>query len=163
MDAVEDNGTYDAPCGSAQPRPPSLFGRHRANGVVRWHKKGDIMMGLKISNAALLAILSSVWCAAAAPRLQIEIQGELISFPKAEIDKLANAKPNWMPGVEELSKLRQSCPPEVVFAPRLITPSCQEAVVKSVREVIYPTDFAITAGKVPLAPPGNGVMPFFVR
>jgi hypothetical protein len=75
---------------------------------------------------------------------QIEIQAEFVSFPKTDMDQLANATPNRMPELGDLSRLRQDGKGQVVFSPRVLTPPGQEANVKALQEIIYPADVNLT-------------------
>jgi type II secretory pathway component GspD/PulD (secretin) len=74
---------------------------------------------------------------------QIEIQGEFVAIEKAKLDWFANTNPNEMVDVASVVKLRAEGHATLLHSPRLLTPAGMEASVKSVEEVIYPTDFSV--------------------
>ena len=74
---------------------------------------------------------------------QIEIQGEFVAIEKATLDRLANTNPNEMADLLSVAKLRAEGHATLLHSPRLLTAAGTEASVKSVEEVIYPTDFSV--------------------
>jgi type II secretory pathway component GspD/PulD (secretin) len=92
---------------------------------------------------ACLIVLGASLAGANENTYQIEIRGEFIAVEKASLDGLANTSPSEMIDVSALSRLRASGRATLLHSPRLLTPAGMEASVKSVEEVIYPTDFSV--------------------
>jgi len=74
---------------------------------------------------------------------QIEIQCEFVAIEKATLDRFANTNPNEMVDLLSVAKFRAEGHVALLHSPRLLTPAGMEASVKSVEEVIYPTDFSV--------------------
>ncbi len=89
----------------------------------------------------LIALMAST--SLAQEGYQVEIQAEFVAFDKAALDQLANANPNQILDLQTLSQLRKEGKATVLFAPRILTPSGANAEVKSVEEIIYPTELAV--------------------
>jgi hypothetical protein len=70
---------------------------------------------------------------------QLEIILEIVEFNKAEVDTLSK---NGSLSVDALKKLWAQDKGALVYAPRIVTQSGQEATLKGVNEYIYPTNSA---------------------
>jgi len=90
--------------------------------------------------SACLLLSTAAIAAHAAPQFtQIEIQAQFVAFPKTAIDALLAKAPTAIPSKDQLCELITQGKGKVLFAPRVCTQSGQEATVKAVQEIIYPT------------------------
>lgn len=92
---------------------------------------------------ATLIVLAATLASANENTYQIEIQGQFVAVEKATLDGLGNNDAGGMVDVVALSRLRADGRARLLHSPRLLTPAGMEASVKSVEEVIYPTDFSV--------------------
>lgn len=92
---------------------------------------------------ASLIVLAATLAVANENTYQIEIQGQFVAVEKTTLDGLSNTDQGGMIDVAALSRLRADGRATLVHSPRLLTPAGMEASVRSVEEVIYPTDFSV--------------------
>ena len=76
---------------------------------------------------------------------QIEIEVQIVEFNMTDIDTLAR---NGIIDAEALKRLREAGKAKLLYAPKIITQSGQEATVKGCTEVIYPATFSIYGSSV---------------
>jgi type II secretory pathway component GspD/PulD (secretin) len=92
---------------------------------------------------ASLIVLAATLASANETTYQIEIQGQFVAVEKASLDGCGSSDLGGMVDVAALSRLRADGRARLLHSPRLLTPAGMEATVKSVEEVIYPTDFSV--------------------
>jgi hypothetical protein len=101
-------------------------------------------MKLRIStHFSILALFATIASAEEEPG-QIYISADFLSVPTTVIDKLNRQSPDETPTVKVLLDLKRSGKAISLATPMLLTPSGQEAKLKSVTEVIYPTTLSLT-------------------
>jgi len=93
----------------------------------------------------LLALIATIASAEEEPS-QIYISADFLSVPTAVIDKLNRQSPDETPTVKVLLDLKRSGKAISLASPMLLTGSGQEAISKSVTEVIYPTTLSFCQG-----------------
>jgi hypothetical protein len=72
---------------------------------------------------------------------QIETEVQFVEFSSADV---AAVSADGLVNVESLAGLRRAGKAELLAAPKVVTKSGQQATVKGVTEIIYPTDFDAT-------------------
>ncbi|MFO7871698.1 MAG: hypothetical protein R6V03_09740 [Kiritimatiellia bacterium] len=76
---------------------------------------------------------------------QIMIRAEFLSVPKAVLDNVQRNTPDQLPSAKLILGFKQSGQATVLHSPTVLMQAGQESTVKSVEEVIYPTDLAVTS------------------
>ncbi len=71
----------------------------------------------------------------------IDIEAHFVAFDPADIETIAMTAPTGIVDKASLFELRQQGKAELLFAPKVVTPSGAEATMKAVTEFIYPTEF----------------------
>jgi len=74
---------------------------------------------------------------------QVQIGVEFVAFPRSAIDTASRCDGVCRVSREDLIRLREQGKARVLCAGQVLTSSGSEATVKSVREVIYPTEFIV--------------------
>jgi type II secretory pathway component GspD/PulD (secretin) len=72
------------------------------------------------------------------------IRAEFIAVPKAVLYAVGRGAPGELPSAARILGFKQSGQATVLHSPTILTQSGQEATVKAVQEVIYPTDLDVT-------------------
>lgn len=85
-----------------------------------------------------------------ADAVQVEIRAELVSVYKTDLHAAGERKPNTIPDLEMLDRLRREGKLRVLQAPQVITKSGVQVQIKAGDEVIYPTDLSLQTVTNPL-------------
>jgi hypothetical protein len=79
---------------------------------------------------------------------QIMIRAEFITVPKVVLDNVGRGAPEQLPSARLILGFKQSGQATVLHSPTLLMQTGQESTVKSVQEIIYPTDLSVTTQSV---------------
>ena len=79
---------------------------------------------------------------------QIMMRAEFIAVPKAVLDNVGRGAPEQLPSARLILGFKQSGQATVLHSPTLLMQTGQESTVKSVQEIIYPTDLSVTTQSV---------------